>query len=196
MSRLWRAAAVLACVAALAACDPAPRLTPSGAAPTVTASTSEPRATPSSDATDGAACTAVEHPEEQSGGHLVGDSTPPVDYSSTPGTSGWHAGEAPRTGVFDTEDPLSEPELVLALEVGQVVAAYDPTTFDPPSIAQFERLAKGRFADELTVTPFEGDMGSALTLNAWATRQACDSLDSQALTAFVREFRGRGPGSD
>ncbi|HEX2026615.1 MAG TPA: DUF3105 domain-containing protein [Nitriliruptorales bacterium] len=129
-------------------------------------------------------CGEVEHPPLQGGGHLIGDAPPPGPYSSTPGTSGWHAGGAPRTGVFGGSDALSEPELVLALESGQVVAAYAPTLPDD-QVAELERLATDRFAGILTVTPFEGDMGAPLVLNAWATRQPCQRVDAGTVATFI-----------
>ncbi|MBW3576487.1 MAG: DUF3105 domain-containing protein [Actinobacteria bacterium] len=133
------------------------------------------------------ACGAVEHPEVQAGSHLIGGATPPVPYSSTPGTSGWHAAGAPRTGVFGAADPLSEPEIVKALEVGQVVAAYDPTRLAADATAQLEELAHDRFAGALTVTPFSGDLGAPLVLNAWGVRQPCTGVDADAIGAFVEE---------
>lgn len=129
-----------------------------------------------------AACGPVEHPPFQTGGHLVGDAEPPVEYSSTPGTSGWHTGGTPRTGVLD--EPLPEPEIVAVLERGQVVAAYDPDRLPTADVELLEEAARGRFRDELTVTPFDG-MDAPLVLNSLGTRQACDQLDTEVLERFV-----------
>ena len=137
---------------------------------------------------DSGACQAVERPEEQSGSHLIGDATPPVAYSSTPGTSGWHAGGAPPQGVFGADDALTEPQIVSALESGQVVIAYDPDDVTTDDIARLEELATGRFEGQVTVTPFDGDMGAAIVLNGWAVRQACSALDEAALADFVATF--------
>lgn len=140
------------------------------------------------------ACGPVEHPELQGGGHLIGDAEPPVPYSSTPGTSGFHAAGAPRTGVFQEDRALTEPELVLDLEVGQVVAAYAPGRLTDAEVAELEELATGPLSGELTVTPFDGDMGAPLTLNAWGTRRPCSTVDRDTITGFVEEFGGEGPG--
>lgn len=144
------------------------------------------------DAGGTAVCGPVEHPELQGGGHLIGDHEPPVPYSSTPGTSGFHAAGTPRTGVFDGDQALREPELVTALEVGQVVAAYDPDRLPSEEVAELEELATGGLSGQLTVTPFDGDMGAALTLNAWGTRRPCSSVDPGAVQAFVDEFGDGG----
>lgn len=138
------------------------------------------------------ACAPVEHPELQGGSHLLGNNEPPVPYTSTPGTSGWHASGRPRTGVFGPSDPLSEPQLVTALEAGQVVAAYDPAAVPSDAVERLEELARGSLRGELTVTPFEGDMGSPVVLNAWATRQPCNRVDTDAVEEFTEQFADEG----
>lgn len=139
------------------------------------------------------ACGPVEHPELQGGGHLIGDAEPPVPYSSTPGTSGFHAAGAAPEGVYGEEDPLTEPAIVLSLESGQVVAAYAPQDLPEAEVAELEDLATGPLADRLTVTPFDGDMGAPLTLNAWGTRRPCSTVDPDTVRAFVEGFGGSGP---
>lgn len=130
-----------------------------------------------------AACGPVESPEVQGGGHLIGDNPAPVPYTSTPGTSGWHASGQPRTGVV--REPLPEPEIVSVLEHGQIVAAYDPGSLPPDQVVVLEELAEGPLEGDLTVTPFEEEMGAPLVLNAWGTRQACAVADPEAITRFV-----------
>ncbi len=139
-------------------------------------------------ASQAAACGPVEHPELQGGAHLIGDTAPPVPYSSTPGTSGFHTAGRPRTGVVG--EPLTEPEIVTLLEGGQAVAAYDPEQLPPSEVRDLRDLARGRLAGRLTVTPFNRDMGAPLTLNAWGTRQACGRVDAAAVAAFVARHGG------
>lgn len=125
-------------------------------------------------------------PPLQDGSHLIGDAAPPVQYSSTPPTSGWHASGTPRTGVIPPDDPLTDPELVLAIEVGQVVAAYDPDRLPADAIERLEELASDTYRDRLTVTPYTG-AERRLTLVAWGVLQPCAALDVAALDAFVAE---------
>lgn len=139
------------------------------------------------------ACGPVEHPELQGGGHLIGDVEPPVPYSSTPGTSGFHAAGAPPEGVFGEDDALNEPQIVRALESGQVVVAYASDRVPDDEVASLEDLASGDLSGRLTVTPFAGDMGAPVTLNAWGTRQPCSSIDEDAVRGFVEEYGGSGP---
>jgi hypothetical protein len=131
-------------------------------------------------------CSAPVHPPLQGGAHVLGDTDPPVPYSSTPATSGWHATGAPRTGVIPADDPLADPQIVLTIEVGHVVAAYDPARLDGTDVAELEDLATGTHADRLTVTPYEG-ADAPLTLVAWGILQSCEDLDREALDAFVAE---------
>ncbi len=55
---------------------------------------------------------------------LIGDQGPPVPYSSSPPTSGWHASGAFSIAVHRPGDPLSEPMQVSVLGAGGVVVAY------------------------------------------------------------------------
>lgn len=130
------------------------------------------------------ACGPTVEPPLQDGSHLIGDSEPPVPYSSTPATSGWHASGNPRTGVIPADDPLTDPELVLTIEVGHVVAAYDPDRLAEDAVGELERLATGTYPDRLTVTPYEG-ADAPLTLVAWGVLRPCDELDPAAVDAFV-----------
>ncbi|MGH3440717.1 MAG: DUF3105 domain-containing protein [Nitriliruptorales bacterium] len=131
------------------------------------------------------ACGPVEHPELQGGSHLIGDAEPPVPYSSTPGTSGWHASGQPPTGVIDRGTPLTDTQIVASLEAGQVVAAYDPDGLAADQVDELERLARDRFSGQLTVAPFTQDMGAPLVLNAWATRQPCSRVDTDVIASLI-----------
>lgn len=146
--------------------------------------TDTPAPSPTAAAAD--ACDPPVEPTLQDGSHLIGDAEPPVPYSSTPATSGWHASGAPRTGVIAPDDPLSDPELVLTIEVGHVVAAYDPARVEDATVDELEQLASGTYADRLTVTPYEG-AEAPLSLVAWGVLQSCRELDTAALDAFVAE---------
>lgn len=79
---------------------------------------------PAPDTADTDVCGPVEEPPRQSGSHLLGDQQPPVAYSSTPPTSGWHASGAFDITVQPPDDPLPEPQQVSVLEAGGVVVAY------------------------------------------------------------------------
>lgn len=148
------------------------------------------RASPSASATTPAAgCQAEEHPPLQAGSHLIGDADPPVPYSSVPPTSGWHASGALRTGVHD--EALSDPEIVALLEVGQVVAVYDPATLADDEVAALEELATTAHDGRLHVTPGNTALPAPLTLTAWGVLQRCDAVSAEAIANFVLAHHGQ-----
>ncbi|MBW3657811.1 MAG: DUF3105 domain-containing protein [Actinobacteria bacterium] len=179
-----RRAAVLAVAGLVLAGCGGDGTAPPGATDAPGASVTPRAPTPGATAAAAGACDPPVEPTLQDGSHLIGDAEPPVPYSSTPATSGWHASGAPRTGVIAPDDPLSDPELVLTLEVGHVVAAYDPARVEDATVDELEQLASGTDADRLTVTPYEG-AEAPLSLVAWGVLQSCQELDTAALDAFV-----------
>lgn len=138
------------------------------------------------------ACAPAVEPPLQDGTHLIGDAQPPVPYSSTPPTSGWHAAGNPRAGVIPAGDPLTDPELVLTIEVGYVVVAYDPARVGPSEVERLEELASTTYRDELTVTVYEG-AEAPVSLVAWGVLQSCDELDVEVLDAFVAAHADADP---
>lgn len=135
-------------------------------------------------------CGTVELPPVQAGSHLLGDADPPVPYSSTPPTSGWHASGAPPLGVFDT--PLSEPGQVLALEVGAVVITH--RGLEDHQIAELRALATAPpLAGRVTVTPYERIAPGEVVLATWGALQRCDGVDEEAIRRFVAAFAVEDP---
>lgn len=134
-------------------------------------------------------CDAEERPQLQAGSHLIGDTAPPVPYSSVPPTSGWHASGVPDPGVHDT--PLTDPEVVALLEIGHVVAVYDPAQLDPAAIEELERLADAAHAGRLSVTPSTTELPTPLTLTAWGVLQRCATVSPDAVTNFVLSHYGQ-----
>jgi predicted small lipoprotein YifL len=178
MLALRRAAPVAALCFSLAACgragDPVP--VPAG---------------PSSLTAASGACGPVELPPVQGGEHLIGDQEPPVAYSSTPPTSGWHSSGAFEIGVFGEDAPLSEPQQVSVLEVGGAVATYR----DLPDAdrAALEGLATGEYAGRLAVTPYDALEPGQVALTAWGTLKICDRLDLDTVAAFVDAYADEAP---
>lgn len=134
-------------------------------------------------------CAPEERPPLQAGSHLIGDTDPPVPYSSVPPTSGWHASGAPSPGVND--EPLSDPQIVALLERGQVVAVYDPDALDDEAISRLEELATSVHEERLSVTPANTRMPAPLTLTAWGVLQRCETVAAEAVTAFVVTHYGQ-----
>lgn len=137
---------------------------------------------------DGPGCGEVEHPEEQSGGHLIGDAAPPVPYSSTPPTSGWHASGNPERGVHT--EPLSEPEQVTILELGGIVVTWNGLSAQDQ--AELEEYVAAN-ARHVASTPYDKLPEGAVAVAGWGVLQRCTGLDLEAVEAFVEEHQGGGP---
>ena len=129
-------------------------------------------------------CGEVTFPQVQFGSHLLGDSDPPVPYSSTPPTSGWHLSGAPPQGVFD--DPLSEPAQVSALEAGGVVVTHHDLPAD--ELAALTAAVEERWADRVVVTPYDGISPGTTAFTSWGAMQTCDGVDLDALASYTGAY--------
>lgn len=137
------------------------------------------------------ACGPVEEPPQHGGSHLIGDQEPPVPYTSTPPTSGWHASGVFTITVHGPEDPLSEPRQVSVLEAGAVVVTY--RDLPDEERAMLEEHIREHHDGRVAVTPYpELDPGQ-VAFTAWGTLQRCDGLDLSALDAFVAEHADAEP---
>lgn len=135
-----------------------------------------------------AGCEPVQRPQLQEGSHLIGDAAPPVPYSSSPPTSGWHASGRPIDFAAYVE-PVSEPDQVQALEQGGVVVAYDPAL--PDDQVGGLNLIPGE-VDRVVVTPYP-DAPAPVTMTAWGVLQACDAVTAADVAAF-RDAHALEPG--
>ena len=136
-------------------------------------------------------CDEVEMPDLQGGDHLIGDIEPPVPYSSTPPTSGWHSSGAFDIQIQAADDPLTEPEQVSALEAGAVIVTYNGV--DQGDVAAVEQHVADRYAGRVAVTPYDKLAVGAVALSAWGVLQRCDGVDLDALDAFVAAYADENP---
>lgn len=167
--------ALLLCAAALAATACNPSL--------------QSQSNPTADGTD--ACDPVQTVAIQSGQHLLGDQDPPVPYSSTPPTSGWHRSGAPDVSVREPDDPMSEPEQVSVLEIGAVVVTYrDISEADRQQIVDV--VAEG-FTRRVAVTSYDKLEPGEVAMTGWGVLQRCAELDVEALRNFIRSYSDEQP---
>lgn len=139
-----------------------------------------------------AACGPVEQVPVQGGAHLIGDQQPPVPYTSTPPTSGWHSSGAFEIAVSDPDDPLPEPRQVSVLEAGGVVVTYRGLT-DADRERLEAHVAGGPLAGRVAVTPYEALDEGAVVFTGWGVHQRCDALDLDALDAFAATYAAPEP---
>lgn len=131
------------------------------------------------------ACADPEYPAVQAGSHLIGDTQPPVPYSSLPPTSGWHASGPPPLGIHG--EPLTEPEQVLALEAGAVVVTWQGLDEDARRALE-DLAAEPPLAGRVAVTPYPRLDDGEVVLTTWGALQRCTGVDEQAIEAFVDAF--------
>lgn len=128
----------------------------------------------------GTDCDPVQRPQLQEGSHLLGDQEPPVPYSSSPPTSGWHSsGRPPDPGTYVEE--VSGPAQVRVLEQGGVVVAHDPS-LSPDQLDRLQRLPDD-VGGNLVVTPY-ADAPAPVTLTAWGVLQRCQDVTPEGVAAF------------
>jgi hypothetical protein len=169
------------------ASEAVPTLTaaPTEEAATETATT-EPTPEPTAEA---AACGDVQTVPVQGGEHLIGDQEPPVPYTTTPPTSGWHTSGAFQIEVF--EEPISEPQQVSVLEAGAVVVSHHE--LDDADRQSIEDLVRDDFDGRAAVTPYDALEPGQVALTAWATLQLCEGVDLDAIAAFIDEHADEQP---
>ena len=142
-------------------------------------------------------CEPVETFPIQGGQHLIGDAEPPVPYSSTPPTSGWHSSGAFTIGVAGADAPLTEPQQVAVLEAGGVVVSY--RDLPAADVTAIDERAEQQFAGRVSVTPYDKLESGQVALTGWGVLQLCDELDLEVLDDFVTSFadpRPSVPGAD
>ncbi len=131
-----------------------------------------------------ATCDAPVTPPLQSGSHIIGNRPPPVAYSSTPPTSGWHASGKVDVAVR-TDDPYTEPEQVSVLEGGAVVVSYNGLGRDERR--RLDELA-GQYPQQIAVTPYAQLEPGEVALTGYGVLQRCDGLDVEAIRAFTATY--------
>lgn len=119
--------------------------------------------------------------------HVLGADDTGIEYLSDPPTSGPHLAGPLLSGVLD--EPLSRPRQVGHLEGGGILIQH--RDLDAGALAALEAVA----GPDVAVVP-NPDLPSPVVATAWLVKQTCDTVDVDALSAFVAAHRGQGPGSD
>ncbi|MPZ73579.1 MAG: DUF3105 domain-containing protein [Nitriliruptorales bacterium] len=136
-------------------------------------------------------CDAVQMPDLQGGEHLIGDREPPVPYSSTPPTSGWHSSGAFDIAIQPAADPLTEAEQVIVLEAGGVVVTVN--NLDGGDQVTLEQRVAERYAGRVAVTSYDKLGQGEVAFTGWGVVQQCEGVDLEALDAFVAAYADERP---
>jgi hypothetical protein len=135
-----------------------------------------------------AGCTDIEEPEELGADHV--DEGTPVNYNSTPPTSGPHYQQTANVGF--SEEPIRPEQLVHNMEHGQVVVWFSPDAAQSTVDSLTAYVENAGIA--MVGTPFgEVPDGKAFSITAWGALQSCDEVSEGILDRFRSRYQGRGP---
>lgn len=129
------------------------------------------------------------HPVEQFSSTGVGEHrTGPQTYDSVPPVAGPHDPDPYPCGVYDAQIP--DENFVHTLEHGAVAVAFDPT-LDPEDIATIESIVSEYDSHTLS-EPYPG-MPEPIAVVSWSRMMRLETLDEDAVRAYIEEFRKKGP---
>lgn len=135
-----------------------------------------------------AGCTEVETHETLGREHV--EEGTPVQYNTSPPTSGPHYQNFSDPGFFDT--PVQQERLVHNLEHGQLVFWYRPDA--PEATIQNLRDIVNSDRIALLATPHEGvESPYEFVMTAWGASQRCQEVSQEVVDNFRARFQGRGP---
>jgi Protein of unknown function (DUF3105) len=112
-----------------------------------------------------------------------------VNYGTATPTSGQHAGNSARCGIFGQEIP---PEFAVhSLEHGSVVIWYRPD-LDPGVITDLAGIVN-QFDDRVVMSP-NSLLTDPIVATSWVRLKAYDGADPE-IAEYIETYRGRGPES-
>src|SRR3989339_2060636 len=107
-------------------------------------------------------------------------------YNSNPPTSGWHYAEPASWGMYQTE--LPDEQVIHNLEHGGIWISY--TGIDDATKTALEKIAKSN--SKVIVTP-RSKNDAAIVLASWGRLQKLQTLDEQAILAFIDANSNKSP---
>jgi hypothetical protein len=134
--------------------------------------------------------------------HINQGSTSPVEYNSTPPTSGPHYPGLAPWAIHQT--PIRYEQLIHNMEDGGVVIYYQcadgcPELVDQLSSVVTSYLNAGRHVAMVpndptwgaeNGQPFHKDMGSRIAVTAWQRIDKFDEFDAERIRAFIERYEG------
>lgn len=135
--------------------------------------------------------------------HIPQGSTSPIEYNSTPPTSGPHYPGLAPWAVY--EEPIRYEQLIHNMEDGGVVIYYQCEDGCPelveelravvtPFIDAGEHVVLVRndptWGPEGGGTSYHRDMGARIALTAWQRLDKFDEVDAERIRAFIQRYEG------
>jgi hypothetical protein len=134
--------------------------------------------------------------------HIAFGSQSPIEYNSTPPTSGPHYENLAGWGSHD--EPVQYEHLVHNLEDGGIVVYYQCPEGCPEIVDELTALLAPYWDAGRHVTlvpndptwtvgnslPLHKDMGATIAVTAWQKLLTMDAVDADAIRAFVERYEG------
>lgn len=130
--------------------------------------------------------------------HIPLGSLSPVEYNSTPPTSGPHYENLAGWGIHD--QPVRYEHLIHNLEDGGVVVYYQCPTGCPEVVDQLRAIIepmanRGMHVvlapnDPTSVEATHKDMGAPIALTAWQKLLLMDEVDEETISTFIERYEG------
>lgn len=137
---------------------------------------------------EAAGCTELERHEALGREHV--EEGAPVEYNTSPPTSGPHYANWSDPGFF--KEPVEERRLVHNLEHGQIVIWYNPNA--PQQVQDDLEALVNTDRTAILAAPYEGvESPHEFVMTGWAASQRCEAVSLDVVNAFREEFQGRGP---
>ena len=116
--------------------------------------------------------------------HIQSESTPHLEYSTDPPTSGPHLPYIAPWGVHTT--PIAKELQVHNLEDGGVMVQYN---CDCPDLVAKLRAIVAHYDRQVILAPYPG-IKSKIALTAWGRIDQFDEFDEPRITRFIDAYRG------
>ncbi len=134
--------------------------------------------------------------------HIAPGAISPIEYNTTPPTSGPHYGNLLPWGTY--REPQRYELLVHNLEDGGVIIYYQCEDNCPELVSQLEDLVNPYLLQRRHVVvvpndpawtdggaaPLHKDMGSRIALTAWQRIDKFDEFDAERIRAFIERYEG------
>lgn len=134
--------------------------------------------------------------------HFAFNTPPPVDYNSTPPSSGPHYENLAAWGVHS--DPERYELLIHNLEDGGVIVYYQCPEGCPETVEALRRIVQPYLDDDrhVVLAPNDPtwmggglsrheDMGAKIAIVAWTRVLKLDEVDAEKINAFIEHYEGK-----
>ncbi|MEZ4633507.1 MAG: DUF3105 domain-containing protein [Caldilineaceae bacterium] len=134
--------------------------------------------------------------------HIAQGSTSPVEYNSTPPTSGPHYPGLAPWAIY--QEPIRYEQLIHNMEDGGVIVYYQCADACPDLVEELRSVVapyidSGRHVVMLPNDPswagsatqaYHKDMGARIALTAWQRIDKFDDFDAERIRAFIERYEG------